>query len=186
MRVWTIGHGTRSADQLMATLEDHGVETLVDVRRFPGSRRNPQFSQAALVAELESASIAYLHAPHLGGRRSSVPGEDRFACLRVSSFRSYAAWMSSDEGSKPSPRLSARRTHASCAPRRYLGAAIDDSSPICSPLGKSRSSICLDRARVSSNGRSPRPRCGTVGSTSAEHWWLRNQESSPADHVKRL
>jgi uncharacterized protein (DUF488 family) len=56
MRVWTIGHGTRSADQLMATLEDRGVETLVDVRRFPGSRRNPQFSQAALVAELESAA----------------------------------------------------------------------------------------------------------------------------------
>ena len=40
----------------MATLEDHGVETLVDVRRFPGSRRNQQFSQAALVAELESAA----------------------------------------------------------------------------------------------------------------------------------
>lgn len=81
----------------MATLEERGVETLVDVRRFPGSRRNPQFSQAALVAEVESAGIAYLHAPHLGGRRSGVPGEDRFACLRVSSFRSYAAWMSSDE-----------------------------------------------------------------------------------------
>jgi uncharacterized protein (DUF488 family) len=97
MRVWTIGHGTRSADELVATLEGPGVETLVDVRRFPGSRRNPQFSRAALAAELESAGIAYLHAPHLGGRRSSVPGENRFACLRVSSFRSYAAWMSSDE-----------------------------------------------------------------------------------------
>jgi hypothetical protein len=185
MRVWTIGHGTRSADELVATLEGPGVETLVDVRRFPGSRRNPQFSRAALAAELESAGIAYLHAPHLGGRRSSVPGEDRFACLRVSSFRSYAAWMSFGRMAA-SHRRSSRRAHASCAPRRYLGAAIDDSSPICSPLGKSRSSICLDRARVSSNARSPRPRCGTVGSTSAEHWWLRNQKSSPADHVKRL
>jgi len=56
MRVWTIGHGTRSTDELVATLEGPGVETLIDVRRFPGSRRNPQFSQAALVAELESAA----------------------------------------------------------------------------------------------------------------------------------
>jgi uncharacterized protein (DUF488 family) len=97
MRVWTIGHGTRPADELIATLHEAGVETLVDVRRFPGSRRNPQFSQAALAAELGPAGIAYLHAPDLGGRRSGVAGEDRFACLRVSAFRSYAAWMSSHE-----------------------------------------------------------------------------------------
>jgi uncharacterized protein (DUF488 family) len=97
MRVWTIGHGTRTADDLVATLHEVGVETLVDVRRFPGSRRNPQFSQAALAVELESASIAYVHAPDLGGRRSGVPGEDRFGCLRVAAFRSYAAWMSSSE-----------------------------------------------------------------------------------------
>lgn len=97
MRVSTLGHGTRTADELVATLHEAGVETLVDVRRFPGSRRNPQFSQAALAAELESASIAYVHAPDLGGRRSGIPGEDRFECLRVPAFRSYAAWMSSSE-----------------------------------------------------------------------------------------
>jgi uncharacterized protein (DUF488 family) len=97
MRVWTIGHGTRSADDLVETLRESGVETLVDVRRFPGSRRNPQFGQAALAAELERAGIAYVHLPDLGGRRSGVPGEDRFGCLRVQAFRSYAAWMSSSE-----------------------------------------------------------------------------------------
>ena len=97
MRVSTIGHGTRTADELVATLHEAGVETLVDVRRFPGSRRNPQFSQGALAVELESTSIAYVHAPDLGGRRSGVPGEDRFGCLRVPAFRSYAAWMSSSE-----------------------------------------------------------------------------------------
>ena len=97
MRVWTIGHGTRSADELVATLREAGVETLVDVRRFPGSRRNPQFGQAALAAVLDSAGIAYLHLEDLGGRRSGVPGEDRFGCLRVAAFRSYAAWMSSSE-----------------------------------------------------------------------------------------
>jgi uncharacterized protein (DUF488 family) len=97
MRVSTIGHGTRTVDELIATLQEARVETLVDVRRFPGSRRNPQFARAALAVELECASIAYLHAPDLGGRRSGVPGEDRFECLRVPAFRSYAAWMSSSE-----------------------------------------------------------------------------------------
>ena len=97
MRVWTIGHGTRASEELVATLQQAGVETLVDVRRFPGSRRNPQFNQATVAEDLEHAGIAYVHLPHLGGRRSGVPGEDRFACLRVSSFRSYAAWMSSRE-----------------------------------------------------------------------------------------
>ena len=97
MRVWTIGHGTRTSDELIATLHQAGIETLVDVRRFPGSRRNPQFDQVALAEELDRAAIAYLHLPDLGGRRSGVPGEEQFACLRVSSFRSYAAWMSSSE-----------------------------------------------------------------------------------------
>ena len=97
MRVSTIGHGTRTADELIETLREARVETLVDVRRFPGSRRNPQFGQAALAVELESASIAYVHVPGLGGRRSGIPGEDRFGCLRVPAFRSYAAWMSSSE-----------------------------------------------------------------------------------------
>lgn len=97
MRVSTIGHGTRSAEELVETLHEAAVETLVDVRRFPGSRRNPQFNQAALAAELDRASIAYVHVPDLGGRRSGVPGEDRFACLRVPAFRSYAAWMSSSD-----------------------------------------------------------------------------------------
>ena len=97
MRVTTIGHGTRTSGELVATLQQAGVETLVDVRRFPGSRRNPQFNQAALAEQLECAGIAYVHVPRLGGRRSGVRGEHGFACLRVSAFRSYAAWMTSSE-----------------------------------------------------------------------------------------
>ena len=97
MRVWTIGHGTRAAEELVATLHEAGVETLVDVRRFPASRRNPQFSQAAVAAKLQSTGIVYLHAPDLGGRRSGVPGEDRFGCLRVPAFRSsLRSWSRSD------------------------------------------------------------------------------------------
>jgi uncharacterized protein (DUF488 family) len=97
MRVSTIGHGTGASEELVGTLRQAGVGTVVDVRRFPGSRRNPQFNQAALAEDLDCAGIAYVHLPDLGGRRSGIPGEERFACIRVSSFRSYAAWMSSSE-----------------------------------------------------------------------------------------
>jgi len=94
--VWTIGHGTRPADELVSVLRAAGVRTLVDVRRFPGSRRNPQFNEPALRAVLEENEIAYRHAVELGGRRSGEPGEERFGCLRVAAFRSYAARMGSD------------------------------------------------------------------------------------------
>ena len=78
-------------------LADAAVRTLVDVRRFPGSRRNPQFAQPALASALEAAGIAYRHAPELGGRRANEPGEERFACIRVAAFRSYAARMTTPE-----------------------------------------------------------------------------------------
>jgi uncharacterized protein (DUF488 family) len=92
-RTLTIGHGTRSAEELVATLAGAGAQTLVDVRRYPGSRRNPQFNQKALVAELAACGIRYVHAVALGGRRSGEPGEERFACIRTAAFRSYAARM---------------------------------------------------------------------------------------------
>ena len=96
MRVFTIGHGTRDSQELVACLHEAGVRTLVDVRRFPGSRRNPQFGQAALAGTLEEAGIAYRHAEELGGRRSGEPGEERFGCIRVAAFRSYAARMGTE------------------------------------------------------------------------------------------
>ena len=95
MRVFTIGHGTRPIDELVECLRDAGVETLVDVRRFPGSRRNPQFNQAPLQATMDGAGIAYRHALELGGRLSGEPGEEEFGCLREAAFRSYAARMRS-------------------------------------------------------------------------------------------
>jgi uncharacterized protein (DUF488 family) len=97
VRVLTIGHGTRSADELLACLDDAGARTVVDVRRFPSSRRNPQFNSTALEAALQAAGIAYRHAVELGGRLSNEPGEERFACIGVGAFRSYAARMSRPE-----------------------------------------------------------------------------------------
>jgi len=93
--VWTIGHGTRSLPELTAVLAEAGVATLVDVRRYPGSRRNPQFNRPLLAAALVEAGIAYRHAVELGGRLSGEPGEERFPCLRTPAFRSYAARMGS-------------------------------------------------------------------------------------------
>ena len=97
MRVFTIGHGTREADELVSTLVEAGVRTLVDVRRFPGSRRNPQFNQDALAASLSAAQIVYRHAVDLGGRRRDEPREERFGCIRTAAFRSYAARMAREE-----------------------------------------------------------------------------------------
>ena len=91
MRLLTIGHGRRPLDELVACLRAAGAETLVDVRRFPRSRRNPQFNPRPLREALEAAGIAYRHAEELGGRRRGEPGEERFGCLRVGAFRSYAA-----------------------------------------------------------------------------------------------
>ncbi len=95
MRVFTIGHGTRPAEELVACLHEARVRTLVDVRRFPGSRRNPQFGQSALTETLAAAGIDYGHAVELGGRLRGEPGEERFGCIRVGAFRSYAARMGS-------------------------------------------------------------------------------------------
>jgi len=77
-RVFTVGHGTRPLDQLVALLAEHGVTQLVDVRQFPRSRRNPQFNLEALTAELprQGVTLAWL-GEDLGGLR---PG-------------GYQAWM---------------------------------------------------------------------------------------------
>jgi uncharacterized protein (DUF488 family) len=91
--IFTIGHGTRPIEELLRCLAGAKVETLVDVRRFPGSRRNPQFNQKQLASSLEATGIAYRHAVELGGRRTGEAGEERFACIRTPAFRSYAARM---------------------------------------------------------------------------------------------
>ncbi len=94
--VFTIGHGARPADELVACLAAGRVRTLVDVRRFPASRRHPQFHRSALEKTLAEAGIGYRHAVELGGRRSGEPGEERFSCIRVTAFRSYAARMGTE------------------------------------------------------------------------------------------
>src|SRR5215211_2773238 len=93
MLALTMGHGRRPLEELVAVLREAGAKTLVDVRRFPGSRRNPQFNQGPLAEALEQSGIAYVHAVELGGRRRGEPGEERFSCIREPAFRAYAARM---------------------------------------------------------------------------------------------
>jgi uncharacterized protein (DUF488 family) len=95
MRLFTVGHGTRPIEELVDTLTYARVATLVDVRRFPSSRRHPQFDRDALATALGDAGIDYRHEVELGGRRSGEAGEERFSCIATPAFRSYAARMTS-------------------------------------------------------------------------------------------
>ena len=69
MRVWTIGHSTRTIDDFLALLRESGIEVLVDIRRFPTSRWE-QFKQPNLRASVAAAGVDYLHLAELGGYRS--------------------------------------------------------------------------------------------------------------------
>jgi len=106
MRIWTVGHGTRSIDELIAVLREPGIATLADVRTYPGSRRHPQFGQAAVRGSLEAQGIAYLHLPGLGGRRDPRPDSPHTA-LRVAAFRGYADHMTTPEFAAERARLEA-------------------------------------------------------------------------------
>lgn len=94
--VFTVGHGTRSTEELVEVLRDAGVEVLVDVRRYPGSRRHPHFARAALEESLPGAGIAYeWRGEALGGRRDPRPDSPNVA-WRVEAFRGYADHMASE------------------------------------------------------------------------------------------
>jgi uncharacterized protein (DUF488 family) len=92
----TIGHSTRSADEFVAVLQAHGIEALVDVRRFPGSRRHPHFGSEALAHRLAAEGIAYTWLAKLGGRRRGEAQAEHLG-WRNPSFRSYAAYTWSEE-----------------------------------------------------------------------------------------
>lgn len=94
--VWTVGHSTRSADEFVAVLEMHRIEGLVDVRRFPGSRRLPQFGSALLEQSLSDKGMAYIWLPSLGGRRKALADSPNNG-WRNESFRGYADHIASEE-----------------------------------------------------------------------------------------
>jgi uncharacterized protein (DUF488 family) len=90
--LFTVGHSTRALDDFLALLAEQGVRLLVDVRRFPSSRRHPHFSGPALAAALQAKGIAYRHEPDLGGRRAPRPDSVNLG-WRNEGFRGYADHM---------------------------------------------------------------------------------------------
>ena len=87
--LWTIGHSTHSAERFQEILLAHEIELVADVRRFPGSRRLPQFSRETLESDLATHGIAYCWLPRLGGRRSPTPDSPNTG-WRHRAFRGYA------------------------------------------------------------------------------------------------
>lgn len=96
--VFTIGHGARSAEEFSSLLTDARIELLVDVRRYPGSRRHPHFSREALAKDLATRAIGYeWWGESLGGRRKSDELPDRHIAWRNTSFRAYASHMETEQ-----------------------------------------------------------------------------------------
>jgi uncharacterized protein (DUF488 family) len=95
MTLFTLGHGTADEETFAARLRAAGVIRVVDVRRFPGSRRWPWFSAAAMATWLPARGIAYVPAIALGGRREPAPDSPNVA-LRERGFRGYADYMETE------------------------------------------------------------------------------------------
>jgi uncharacterized protein (DUF488 family) len=116
--VWTLGHSTRSLDELIDLLLATGIELLADVRTAPGSRRLPHFGKASLESELPRRGVSYVHLPALGGLRKPLPDSVNSG-WRNPSFRGYADYMQTAEfesGLAELTRLAAeRRTALMCA-----------------------------------------------------------------------
>jgi uncharacterized protein (DUF488 family) len=90
MVLYTVGHGARSTDELVAVVRAAGVGTIVDVRRYPGSRRHPQFGRAEMETSLPERGIAYdWRGDELGGRRTPA-AESNHPEWRDPGFRAFA------------------------------------------------------------------------------------------------
>ncbi|WP_447601511.1 DUF488 domain-containing protein [Nitrospira sp. Nam80] len=96
LTIWTIGHSTRSIEEFIDLLKEPGIRSLVDVRRFPASRRYPHFNGTLLAQSLKDAGIQYHHMPALGGRRPARRDSPNIG-WRNAGFRGYADYMETDE-----------------------------------------------------------------------------------------
>jgi uncharacterized protein (DUF488 family) len=96
LSLWSVGHGTLAAPEFAALVAGAGIEVVVDVRRFPGSRRHPQFGSDQMAAWLPEAGLGYEWFPSLGGRRKPSP-DSRNTGLRNPQFRAYADHMATTE-----------------------------------------------------------------------------------------
>lgn len=98
--VFTIGHSTRIIEEFIELLKEHDIQLLIDVRRFPGSRRHPQFNKGNLEESLEDADINYRHMEVLGGRRGKPLKDSVNDGWRNDGFQSYADHINSPDVQK--------------------------------------------------------------------------------------
>jgi uncharacterized protein (DUF488 family) len=116
--IWTIGHSTRTVDEFVDLLKGPALETIADVRRFPGSRRYPHFGQDQLAEILAENGIGYVHFPELGGRRRPTTSS-RNNAWRNAAFRGYAEYVETPPFEEGIARLLAvachQRTALMCA-----------------------------------------------------------------------
>lgn len=93
--IWTIGHSTRKFEEFLELLQSQNIQTLVDVRHYPGSRKFPQYNKENLREALQKENIGYIHLVDLGGRRKPEPNSKNDA-WRNASFQGYADYMETE------------------------------------------------------------------------------------------
>jgi uncharacterized protein (DUF488 family) len=122
--LYTIGHSTRTLDDLIAPLQAHQIQILADIRAFPMSRRLPHFNRDSLEVTLPAAGIRYVWMKPLGGYRKQVLEESPHVALRNQSFRNYADYMLTPEFDDAARELihlaEQSRTCYMCAERVYF------------------------------------------------------------------
>jgi uncharacterized protein (DUF488 family) len=122
--IYTIGHSTRTFDELASALKAHGIETLVDIRAFPMSRRLPHFNRESLAGSLPEQGIRYLWMQSLGGYRKATGKDSPHTALRNASFRNYADYTLTPEFELAVGELieiaNGSRTAIMCAERLYF------------------------------------------------------------------
>ena len=122
--IFTVGHSTRTLDELIRVLQAHKIETLVDIRSFPMSRRLPYFNRESLEKSLPEAGVRYVWMKELGGRRKKILPDSPNVALRNDSFRNYADYMLTPEFEHAAKELVATaeksRTAYMCAERVYF------------------------------------------------------------------
>src|SRR5258707_12404341 len=122
--LYTIGHSTRIQDELIAVLRAHSIQTLVDIRAFPMSRRLPHFNRESLEKSLAAAGIRYVWMGALGGYRKKIREDSPHIGLRNASFRNYADYMLTVEFERAMAELislaESSRTAYMCAERVYF------------------------------------------------------------------
>lgn len=122
--IFTIGHSTRTLEELIEVLRAHRIETLVDIRAFPMSRRLPHFNRESMEKTLPGFGVRYVWMKELGGRRKNIRDDSPNVALRNISFRNYADYMLTQDFERAIHQVIGLAEHSRtaymCAERLYF------------------------------------------------------------------